>query len=88
MRVWVGVELNIMNIHESLRKGGRSMDSQVIAEALPDRLIRKREYRRILGEVSEATFWRMEKRGDLAARQQISAGIYGYWLSEALAKIK
>ena len=55
---------------------------------LPDRIIRKKEYRALLGDISESTFWRMEQAGLLAPRRQISSGIPGYLLSEALEKIK
>jgi predicted DNA-binding transcriptional regulator AlpA len=55
--------------------------------SLPDRIIRKKEYMTMLG-VSSTTFWRMEQRGILAPRRQISIGVHGWLLSEALERIK
>jgi len=54
---------------------------------LKDRILRAKEYRTMLG-VSATTFWRMEQRGELAPRRQITKGVYGYLESEALAFIR
>lgn len=55
---------------------------------MQDRIIRPKEYRALLGGISTTTFWRMEQRGELAPRRQISQGIHGYLYSEAIARIK
>lgn len=55
--------------------------------SLKDRILRSKEYRAMLG-VSATTFWRMEQRGELAPRRQITKGVYGYLESEALERIK
>ena len=47
-----------------------------------DRLIRKKELCEIL-DVSEATLWRLEKRGELPRRRKISERRVG-WLSSEI----
>ena len=52
-----------------------------------DRIYSKRTRRAVTG-VSEATWWRMEQRGEAPKRRQISPGRVGWLESEILEWIK
>ena len=52
-----------------------------------DRVIRKPEVQKIVG-LSDATIWRLERRGEFPKRIQLGGNSVGWLLSEVLAWLK